>query len=265
MLTEEELKDAQNRLASIDTQIATETDAEKLTELKGQKLSIEQEMKQETPEEKMARLEEQNTEFTAKEKTMMEEHSQLGRRNKELVERQDKSDENIRKLTETIRSMNAPKTEDAGFRDLNDPVVADKWFDEKVNERVGKENREQTEYAKQYDKDVDTILEGRDAEEREFIMAGLEKQKKNMFNDPKLDAEYNIDKVSTKYWKEKAMGGNNTPLNLKRDKATNTGVGGESTVSPTATKKVVETPEMAKLRNQFADYDKMKGYKVKSG
>ncbi len=225
-----------------------------------EEVELEEEEKKEveTPEEKMQRLETQNAEFIEKEKSMMNEHSQLGRRNKELLDRQDKADA---RLAELAANMNKPKQEDAGFRDLNDPAEANKWFDEKVNERMAKDDREQKEYSTQYDKDVDKLLDERgvDAEEREFIMSGLEKQKKNMFDDTRLSAEVNIDKVSNTYWKEKATGATNKTLNLKRDTAKGAGVGGTGTAEPTK-KKTVDTPAMTSLKSAFATEKQMRSW-----
>ena len=216
----------------------------------------EEEKKEETPEEKMARLETENAQFIEDKKSMMNEHSQLGRRNKELLERQDSTDA---RLADLIANMNTTKPEDPEYRDLSNPGEFKKAFREEASKMMSEQDRLDKEFSNRYDKDVDKVLDERgvEAEEREFIMNGLEKQKKNMFDDTRLSAEVNIDKVSNTYWKEKANGATSKTLNLKRDKAVSAGVGGQGTIEPTK-KKVADTPAMASLRDAFAMEKKMR-------
>lgn len=214
------------------------------------------EEKEETAEEKIQRLETQNAEFIEKEKNMLNEHSQLGRRNKELLDRQDNSD---KRLNELIRNMNQPKEVNENYINMDDPAERSKWFKQEAMGLMSEQDREQKEFSDQYDKDVDKILKERetDAEEYEYIKGALETQKRNIVDDTKLSAELNIDKVSTKYWKEKASGATNKTLNLKRDTAKGAGVGGSGTVEPTK-KKAVDTPAMASLRKSIATEKQMR-------
>jgi len=265
MLTEEELKDAQDKIVSLDAQIEAETDAEKITELTGQKSSIEEEIKKETPEEKMARLETENVAFTEKEKTLLQDQSLLGRRYKELQEGQDYTNRTIQNLNEEIANLKTPK-KDTDFRDLNDPLEADKWFNEKVNERIGIDNKAQREYSNDYERRIKKLEDDDSisAEERKAVHGILEKQKDNIFNDPQRDAEWNFKEAQRLYYREQLSDTTPKNLNLKRDKLKGGGVGGDGTIEPTK-KKADEGPEATKIKAAFAMEKKMRGWQAPVG
>ncbi len=215
---------------------------------------------EETPEQEIERLKAEKVKWEEDRQKFNQEKSHLGVKFQELVRNQELSAGTISNMKSEIDSLKAPK-QDPEFRDLNDPAVADRWFEDKVNQRINKDNTAQKEYSNQYDRDIRKLVEdeGMDAEEKEAVYAKLETQKDNVFNDSARDAEHNLREAQRLYYKEKLSGSATKNLNLKKEKPVGTGVGGGGTQEGTK-KKPPESPELVKLREAMSRAKELRGW-----
>lgn len=222
-----------------------------------EKVQIEEVSQQETAEDKLARLELENKE---KQEDLHKLKSQLGRV-ESLQSKYDSTISELNSLRQRLDNMSQPsKGEDGEYLDMTDPIVAKKWLRNELRQLSTEEASFQDAYSTKYEKSVKDILdtESLTAEERKSIMEGLGKQKENVFNDPILDAKYNLDKVKLNYYQSIAKTGTKTNPNIRQEKAVGTGVGGKGTV--TQAPKTNDSTEAIAIKNSFAQYKKMRGY-----
>ena len=219
---------------------------------------------EETPEQKIERLEGEKAKLEEDKQKHNQEKSHLGVKFQELVRNQELSAGTISNMKTEIDSLKAPK-EDENFLDMNDPKTRDRWFDQRVNDRINNDNKEQRQYTNQYEREVKKLedeekMNGVDAEERDGVHKILEgEQKENKFNEPIEDAKYNYEKAQRLYYKEKLSGSTTKNLNLKKEKPVGTGVGGGGTQEGTK-KKPPELPELVKLREAMSRAKELRGW-----
>lgn len=229
-------------------------------EVQAEEIQTEAVQQEETSEEKLARLELENEDLKSKQEDLHKLKSQLGRV-ESLQSKYDFTTSELNNLRQRLDNMSQqPKNEDGEYLDMTDPTVAKKWLRNELRELSTEEESFQNAYSTKYEKSIKDILdtESLTAEERKSIMEGLGKQKENVFNDPVLDAKYNLDKVKLNYYQSIAKTGTKKNPNIRQEKAVATGVGGSGT--ETQTTKTNDSSEAIAIKNSFAQYKKMRGY-----